>query len=55
MEKEFYFIINGIKYYPVHVKNALKCYYCAFSDSDLNCKLKNTGIRCEVNCYFVKK
>lgn len=56
MEKENYIVINGIKYYPVYTKNAFSCFLCSFFDSDSSsCKLKNIGIKCDVDFYFIDK
>lgn len=54
-QKGNYIVINGIKYYPVHNKNVMTCDYCSFYDDDAcDCKLNDTGIKCEVDSYFVK-
>lgn len=57
-QKDNYIVINGINYYPAHkenVKNVKTCFYCSFYDDDnCDCKLKDTGIKCERDSYFVR-
>lgn len=56
MEKETYIVINGIKYKPVYTKNAFSCFLCSFFNSDnIKCKIKNTGIMCGTDYFFVKE
>ena len=57
-QKDNYIVINGIKYYPAHkenVKNLMTCDYCSFYDDNAcDCKLNDTGIKCERDFYFLK-
>lgn len=55
MKKEFYFIINGIRYYPVRQENVLSCERCAFYNGNDNCITKNKGIKCVQGFHFVKE
>lgn len=53
-QDEPYIVVNNFKYTPVYKENVIDCYYCSLCDKEGNCKLKHTGIKCEIGTHFVK-